>query len=225
LAVSFCRPITATSVLLVPLSLYAAAMVVMVQNRGAVLGLVASLVALFLSARSRGRWFLLSLIPTVAAAAWVLRAGLAGRFREIYANGQFLDTAAHRLEIWRGSLEIVRRHWLFGVGPGNFNDFLPRYTGGRVDGYAHNSVVEILGETGVIGLALYVGVFAAAGWMLARTVRSSAGWERPVSIGLLGALAAHVVAGMFQSNPSLLWIYVLLGSAAGVSLRSSHRTA
>ena len=124
LAVAFSRPITVSSLLLVPLSLYSAAMIVVVQNRGAVVGLAAALITLVLLARSRRLYLLLSLIPIAAAGVWALQAGLFHRFQEIYAGGRFLGTAAERLEIWQGGLEVARRHWFFGVGPGNFDSFL-----------------------------------------------------------------------------------------------------
>ena len=81
--------------------------------------------------------------------------------------------------------------------------------------------MEILTEAGAIGLVLYVAVFVTAGWLLTRIVRASTGGRRHLAAGLAAAFAAHLVAGTFLSNPSLVWTYVLLGVAAAVISPSS----
>lgn len=60
-------------------------------------------------------------------------------------------SAQHRVDMWAEGIEMVQQNPVFGIGKGNFL----RYTNKLV---AHNSAIEIMGETGLPGLFLWVGV-------------------------------------------------------------------
>ena len=217
LAVAACRPFGMLSIPLGTAATYLAVMILFVQNRGAVLGLGASLIGMWATARARRWWLVALVLLVVTVVAVAARAGLLSRFLEIYGGGQFLGTAAERLEIWEGGLRLASDHWLFGVGPGNFTHFLAPYVDARAINNPHNSFVEVLSETGVIGLLLYVSTFVvAARELIARARESPSDWRRNLAAGLLGACAAYLVTGFFLSNPSLVWMWVLLGVAAAV---------
>ena len=216
LAVAACRPLSVLQIPLAAAVAYLAVMVLLVQNRGAMLGLGASFLGLWATARARGRWLVVLVAVSLTAIVLAARQGLLNRFLEIYADGRFLGTAAERIDIWWGGLQIASGHWLFGVGPGNFALFLgPYLSPGREINNPHNSFVEVLSEAGLPALILYVVMFVVAAQVLmalARQFRS--GWRRNLASGLLGAFAAYLVAGFFLSNPSLVWMWVLLGVAA-----------
>jgi O-antigen ligase len=57
-------------------------------------------------------------------------------------------SAQHRVDMWIDGLDMVRYYPVFGVGRGHFAD----YTGSLI---AHNSVIEIAGETGLPGVILW----------------------------------------------------------------------
>ena len=80
-----------------------------------------------------------------------------------------------RLGLWRRTLAMYRAHPLLGVGPGNFQVFFPAYAepGARADGVmsakivprrAHEDLLERLAETGPLGLAALLAVYAVGLW-------------------------------------------------------------
>jgi O-antigen ligase len=64
-------------------------------------------------------------------------------------------SAQHRIEMWAEGIEMVQQNPLFGIGKGNFL----RYTSKLI---AHNSAIEIMGETGIPGLFLWLGIIYMA---------------------------------------------------------------
>lgn len=213
-ALALSKPWDIVQVPLAATSMYLGGMVLFIRNRGAVVGLAAACLGLWPLARRR--WTLLPALVAVPAAVafWADRAGLLHRFYTIYQDGRFLGSAAERINVWTHGLAIAQGHWLTGVGPGNFEWAIDTRTGGSIGLTAHNSYVELFVEAGAPALILYLAVFVAAVVTLAgvsRTFRSS--WPRTAAAGILGSVAAHLAAGIFLSNPSLAWTWMLLGLA------------
>jgi O-antigen ligase len=61
------------------------------------------------------------------------------------------NSTYHRIEMWTEGVEMLAQHPVFGIGRGNFRS----YTSALI---AHNSAIEIMGETGFIGLFLWAGL-------------------------------------------------------------------
>ena len=61
---------------------------------------------------------------------------------------QPLFSGLMRLNYWRDTLQIIKAHPFWGIGPGNFNLLRSRY--------AHNSYLQIWAETGVLGLVAFL---------------------------------------------------------------------
>lgn len=60
-------------------------------------------------------------------------------------------SAQHRVDMWAKGLDMVTSNPGLGIGKGNFK----HYTGSLI---AHNSVIEVMGETGFVGLFLWIGL-------------------------------------------------------------------
>lgn len=60
-------------------------------------------------------------------------------------------SAQHRIDMWAEGLEMTKYNPVFGVGKGNFLTYTSRLI-------AHNSAIEIMGETGLPGLFLWLGI-------------------------------------------------------------------
>lgn len=58
------------------------------------------------------------------------------------------NSTQYRVEMWAEGLEMMKHNPLFGIGRGNFKAYTSKLI-------AHNSFVEIGGETGIIGLFIY----------------------------------------------------------------------
>ena len=113
-----------------------------------------------------------------------------------------------RLEYWKGGWEILKRHPWLGVGPGNFSDhyLAHRTPEGSETQYAHNDYLEIAVEMGIVGLAVYLGIWAAWFWsMRAKPPRSSSEDEEDekgrhgfvVVVGLVGVAAVFFTMSRF----------------------------
>ncbi|MFP4606335.1 MAG: O-antigen ligase family protein [Thiohalospira sp.] len=74
------------------------------------------------------------------------------------------ESSAHgRVEAWYNGLQLFQGNPLTGVGWGRFTDF--------VDLTAHNSLVLVLAETGLVGLTFWLAFFVSVIWGLIQVVR------------------------------------------------------
>ena len=131
---------------------------------------------------------------------------------------------SHRLSLWKTGLSIARAHWLNGVGPRGFRTVYRDYAaaddfwiarGSKGQTHPHLMILEVLIETGVIGL---IG-FVACLWLLLRRLveqrlsdPTAAGYLM-VAIVAWFPLNAHLAFyGSYWS--SIAWIMIALGCAA-----------
>jgi O-antigen ligase len=68
------------------------------------------------------------------------------------------EATSHRLPIWKASIAIINDHWVNGIGPRGFRYSYDDYSGendiwsGQMPAHPHQMYIEILVETGLIGL-------------------------------------------------------------------------
>jgi putative inorganic carbon (HCO3(-)) transporter len=122
-----------------------------------------------------------------------------------------------RLAHWQAAEEMARyRPWL-GVGFGNYELAYPDVallSWPDPLGHAHNYYLNVLAETGVVGLATYVALWVVIVWHTLRLTRSHLPGVRAAAIGLLGAwvhLSAHQIADKLYVANIHLHIGALLG--------------
>jgi O-antigen ligase len=127
---------------------------------------------------------------------------------EIYADdveSRLDKSSAERLNLWRGGLEIMRRHPIAGVGLKTFARAVPAYTpvpieeGGARD--AHNAYILTGAELGVPAVLLLVGVLIRFGFATLGSWRHGRDpAERRLALACLGCLTAVIVSCMFGSR-------------------------
>jgi len=64
-----------------------------------------------------------------------------------------------RCEIWKGTLDLIKDNWLFGVGPGAFIYNFPKYRPAGLNmfvNYAHSDYLQVFSEMGIFALGLMV---------------------------------------------------------------------
>lgn len=121
-----------------------------------------------------------------------------------------------RLDIWGPLLEMVRDHWLLGVGPGTLDAGIRPYLGpdnlfaSLKIYHAHQVILDVLAATGVIGLACFVAFY---GWVLLQFLRAS---REGISLRWGGLLVFLLMwfplnspNGFYASEMMLLTFYVL----------------
>ena len=104
-----------------------------------------------------------------------------------------------RLEAWRIAGEIVRVNPLLGLGPANYYWYARLFPilGYSVQFSSHNNFVDIVAQTGLLGLFCFfwfVVAVARVAWGLLNKLPE--GFARAYAIGALGGLAGTLVAGM-----------------------------
>lgn len=123
-----------------------------------------------------------------------------------------------RLAHWQAALGMAEDQPWFGVGFGNYEPAYADYA--LINwpyplGHAHNYYLNLLAETGVMGLLAYLLFWTAVFWQTIRVVRQSEGWQRGVALGLLGVWTAlmvhHLVDKLYVNN-----IYIHLGALFGL---------
>lgn len=192
-----------------PYTFAAATALVFNYSRGSWLGCVAFALAALLPAWQRPvsrRYGQLVLVGFVLFSVLVVSVipGAAERARSFLT---LLDDG--RVTIWQASWEMFLDHFWFGVGPANFEHHWDTYNRGRFPehmDFPHNTWLQVLTETGIIGgvlFALMIGRILLAVWRL----RKTSDW--PVWILASGVVALLVRdltdAAIFNINTSFLF--------------------
>ena len=178
-------------------------LLVLTQSRGAWLAVLAAL-AVMAAIRSRplaGVLAGVALTVGVVGASAALLAGPSGALLEPASR-----TAASRVELWRGSLDLLAARPDTGIGLNTFPLVYgqrPEYEGRYIyHGYAHahNTLLQAAMDYGVPGFGAVVGLYAAVALAARRAHRRLAGTPLDaVVVGLAAGLAAHAAHGMFDA--------------------------
>ncbi len=132
-----------------------------------------------------------------------------------------------RMLALRTAWEMFLDHPLMGVGLGNFLTVSASQLFVRI--VVHNTYLEILTATGILGLVWFLAIFAS-GWREAmagarRTWTSHPAWMRSLSYYALLAAVSIGLSAVFLSMPFRypLWIPVALGLVIGGLVRAERR--
>lgn len=204
-------------------SLCIAAGLIASWSRGAWLGAIAG-VAVVLALFNRRTAILLGvglLVVTMTGLLGAVNPGwvpsaIRARLGDIPAYIGIVDVLS--LEINDANFAVIERvaHWVaairmwesapwLGVGPGNYAIAyplvaLPRWSDPL--GHAHNIYLNVLGETGILGLGAFLLMWSMLiGWLLKTTRRTfpPQSWSRALSVGVLGVLAHLAVHSVFDN--------------------------
>lgn len=185
------------------------------DSRSALAGLLAGALAGALAVVLRRRWWwvLAPVTLLMAGAFWYLFQRMAGidlDHLEVFAPAWLIDV--HRQHIWAFVLGGFADHPMVGIGMGaaremaGAGEMIPGVGGILVPSHPHNWMVEVLGETGLIGALPLVAVVIGlvVGWLRA--------WLRDgdaAALTLFVMLTMFFASGLF--NFSLWRAYWLIG--------------
>jgi O-antigen ligase len=211
------------------------------ESRGGLVALAAAtLVALVVAPRQRRR--LLGLAVLVGLASVVL---LAAQPSAVHRITDISGGTSGRNDLWRVGWEVFKAHPTVGVGVGNFVVVEPQFA--RRPGaltrvqyitetpqIVHNTYLQLLAETGVVGLLAFLLVVAGSLWASRLACRrfeaigraDYSDLTRAVVLGTVGMLAA--VFFITDGDDLRLWVLFALGPALlGIATRmqAQHRRA
>jgi len=137
------------------------------------------------------------------------------------ANYAVIERLAH----WQAALEMWRTHFWTGVGLGCYEPAYPRFA--LINwpialGHAHNIYLNLLAETGLIGLLAYLSLWGAVLWWTWRATRRAEGMARGVAVGLLGTWT-HLAVHNFFDNLYVNNVHLLIGLLLGLLVSLSPR--
>jgi putative inorganic carbon (hco3(-)) transporter len=131
-----------------------------------------------------------------------------GVLHRVVTIGDVTDPSVReRLAMWSAGLTLVREHPIAGVGPGQvkqlYGQYAPSFAVRRHTSHLHDTPLQIAVERGLVGLALWLWIFGAFFVRTARiwrTLPAGAVAERALVAGCMAAVAAFLVAGLFEYN-------------------------
>jgi O-antigen ligase len=196
------------------------------QSRGGlVAAIVAGVAALFFIPRVRAQVLAGLMVVVVATTLWLLTTpGAAARVLEVEGGG------TGRADLWRVALRVAGDHPVVGAGITDFASEAVRFVRepGQLEWVeliaerphvVHNSFLQVLAETGSIGLVLYLATlasflaltFQAGSRLAARGDLRLAVLARALFVGQLGALTALFFVS--YGEDARLWLLLGIGVA------------
>lgn len=154
----------------------------------------------------------------IASGLWFSVPSLRQRFNEAASYN------SERIIMWETAWEMFKERPLLGVGFGRTGEYSPAFSE-RVIGHraaftshAHNNVLDIMGATGALGLAAFLGWWGVLFAWAARALRTANPSDRWLAAAALASFVAFHVNGLTQVNfwdgksqhTMMLWAGVVL---------------
>lgn len=179
--------------------------IVLTRSRGALLGVVAGMLAAMIFASPRQRKIIVVGILAAAMGFYYLSDDtFIERGSTITRQADERDaSASSRIEIWQGGLRMLKANPVLGVGPGNFYQYIGNYQPLHPGRDAHNTLVRCAGELGLVGLGVFLAILINAFRLLWTHIRKATQFSPAVArdyqlmgLGYMAALAAMLAYGM-----------------------------
>lgn len=222
-----------------------AILIVLLQTRAAYLGVLAGGGALLLPILAKPQLFGVSrrirnllvgfgFAAIILAASWlVLGDGsnpIIARARSVFSGTADVSIGG-RLMAWDITLQMIKDHFPWGVGAGNFTVRLDEYFGGEGIDFSgvgtnwlqpHNDFLWVLVEKGVLGFAAFLGIFGFTFFYTISVFRNNPTREQAwLAAFVLMALSGYLVISFFDFplERTSHFVYLSLYAAIAVALR------
>lgn len=140
------------------------------------------------------------------------------------SNFSIIERVAH----WQAAVGMARDHLWQGVGFGNYEAVYDEYAllaWPLALGHAHNYYLNLLAETGMVGLIAYLITWGGLMWLTWRVAQRSSFIYRGLALGLLIgwiALSVHHLLDNLYVNNSFIHIGAMFGLLELLRQRSLH---
>jgi O-antigen ligase len=190
-------------------------------SRGALLAYVIALWWLYRKARRTGTKGRFKVAPfAVAVIVVILIAGtsvgnvIRERFGNLFQQGANEETAFVRLVVYSVALLDVVKHPILGTGTASFNltfdwaEYVPNWSGEKT--WIGNAPLRILHDTGILGLALFLG-FLISIWLKIRRGLRSITPHVSILFALSGGALLYSISFLSTEGTDLAFFWVFMG--------------
>ncbi|HKL13895.1 MAG TPA: O-antigen ligase family protein [Halanaerobiales bacterium] len=184
------------------------------SSRGAMVGTAAGsfLLTILMS------WKVIAIITTLVGIALFTNNSFYKRALSIFS----LDDRSNymRIKVYEGTLNLIKDHFFFGVGPGNFETVYPQYRvpGEKIQAITpHNNYFNIISGWGIIGGLFFFGwIF----YTIARNVCKAHDKYKKIIIAILIAFWVHVIFNDLATAYSAILMGLLDNQAFNIQNKS-----
>ncbi len=182
----------------------------------------------------RPRWWVA--IPAIFVGVWVLATmgGLA-RLESLVFQGDPFGGLSGRVEIWTSALQALRDFPLTGIGLGGWSAVIPLFypyrslallAPGVEIPHAHNLLLQVGLDLGLMGMAAYAALWGLSAWMALQAHRAFRGRRSPawatlalaVTAGLLVIAFHGLIDAVTWGTKPAIFTWLLYALAAGLYL-------
>ena len=113
---------------------------------------------------------------------------------QIYAER--LESGETRLDAYLHNWRVTGKHFLFGVGPAGYAVYYMTYFPTEAMA-SHSTYIDILSQTGIVGLGFFLWFFAAlfkTGWRLWRQTKDRADFTEAFTVAAVGGYVGTILA-------------------------------
>ncbi len=202
--------------------------IIFTQSRGGLIGVLAVFGAVgFRMIKSRAVAITLCVVAGLAlATAMGLKGRVSGGAAEVTASG-IDDSAMGRIYAWGAAINMATRRPLTGVGVNNFASSYYFFTDKweNRDKAVHSTWFQVLGETGLPGLVVFLMLVGATFRSSLRSLATlTAAGAPPVqtatALSIVAGLAGFCAAGTFLTQAFTWPLYVMIGMTAAIAQAS-----
>jgi O-antigen ligase len=126
--------------------------------------------------------------------------------------------------MWQDAWKMIQKQPVFGQGLGTFRWTYPAYESTEPDtpaDYAHSDYIQVLAETGVVGLCLLLWAFGAAWRVAIKNLRHAQDpLVRGIGLGTIGALTAIALQEITDFGLYMPGVAVTAAVLVGLNLRA-----
>jgi putative inorganic carbon (hco3(-)) transporter len=198
-------------------------------SRGALVGLAAGFLVFVITDRRRVQ-LTLTAGALIAIGTILVVHSNPERFHQALLMKQHVaqSNVTTRFQAWDAAARLAADHPLIGVGPGNYQFHFDQLTGQPVGSHslavAHNAVLDIGAELGVVAMCLFVAYLVLAFVRLTTAIRE--GWGDPGFVRALRiSLTIATVSAMFLSEQYFLPFWLIGGLTSAIYVQGRRRSA
>jgi O-antigen ligase len=176
------------------------------------------------AAQSRMRATVIILILVFAILGMAVYVGVDEIFARFENLSESRESDVGRIALWQDAWKMIQAQPWYGTGLGTFQWTYPAYETVDPDTparYAHNDYLQILAETGPIGLALMLWFFVALWQTAVKNLRDDKDpLVKGIGLGSIGVLSALALQEITDFGLYIPGVAVLAALLAGLNLRA-----